>query len=183
VTGKVARVHEGASSDSAIVASAPRGSVFRVTGSVGDWLRIELERGRPGFVRAKEVSRTDKAARGAALVKNWQVTPPALSIEVPSYEVRGSTFKLKGKATDDTHVEDVYVFVSNRDAKVENRKVFYRSNRGSQNAAQMTFAPDIPLWPGSNLVTVVVRENDDVKSAYNMFLYRPAAGQPTASTR
>ena len=183
VTGKVARVHEGASSDSAIVASAPRGSVFRVTGSVGDWVRIELERGRPGFVRSKEVSRTDKAARGAALVKNWQVTPPALSIEVPSYEVRGSTFKLKGKATDDTHVEDVYVFVSNRDAKVENRKVFYRSNRGSQSAAQMTFAPDIPLWPGSNLVTVVVRENDDVKSAYNMFLYRPAAGQPTASTR
>ncbi len=183
VTGKTARVHEGASADSAIVASAARGSVFKVTGGLGDWLRVEVERGRPGFVRAKEVTRTDKSPRGAALVKNWQVTPPALSIEVPTYEVRNSTFKLKGKATDDTHVEDVYVFVSNRDAKVENRKVFYRSNRGASNASQMTFAPDIPLWPGSNLVTVVVRENDDVKSAYNMFLYRPAAGQPTASTR
>jgi carboxyl-terminal processing protease len=183
VSGKTARVHEGASGDSAVIASAPRGAVFRVSGKQGDWVRVQLDSGRSGFMQSKQVSATDKAPRSAGLVQNWQVTPPTLSIEVPTYEVSAPAFKLKGKAVDDTHVEDVYVFVSNREAKVENRKVFYRSNRGGRKTSQMSFAPDIPLWPGSNLVTVVVRENDDVKSAYNMFLYRPAAGQPTASTR
>ena len=183
VTGKSTRVSEGASSDSVVIASAPRGAVFRVTGRIGDWLRVDLDGKRSGFVRSSQVEKTDRVPRLAGLSQTWQVTPPTLSIDVPSYEVSGSTFKLKGKAVDDTHIEDVYVFVSNRDAKVDNRKVFYRSNRGGQKTSQMTFAPDIPLWPGSNLVTVVVRENDDVKSAYNMFLYRPAASQPTASTR
>ncbi|HKE20317.1 MAG TPA: MXAN_5808 family serine peptidase, partial [Kofleriaceae bacterium] len=183
VSDRTARVYEGASADSVVIASAPRNAVFRVTGKVSDWLRVELEGGRAGFVQASEVSRSERQPRTAGLVPRWQVTPPALAIEVPSYEVSGSTFKLKGRATDDTHVEDVYVFVSNRDAKVDNRKVFYRSNRGAARQAEMSFAPEIPLWPGSNLVTVVVRENDDVKSAYNMFLYRPAAGQPTASAR
>jgi len=183
VSAKGARVFEGASAESAVIANAPRGAVFRVTGKLGDWLRVEQEGGRPGFVQAGDVERSERAPRLAGLTQAWQVTPPTLSIDVPSYEVAHPTFKLKGKAVDDTHVEDVYVFVSNRDAKVDNRKVFYRSNRGGSKGSQMSFAPDIPLWPGSNLVTVIARENDDVKSAYNMFLYRPTESQPTTATR
>jgi hypothetical protein len=47
----------------------------------------------------------------------------------------------------------------------------------------VAFAPTIPLWPGSNLVTVVARENDDVKSSYSMFLYRPATKAASAAVR
>jgi hypothetical protein len=111
------------------------------------------------------------------------VTPPALAIEVPTFEVKGASFTLKGKATDDTKVEDIYIFVSNQDAKVENRKVYYKSNRGAAKPGQVAFAPTIPLWPGSNLVTVVARENGDVKSSYSMFLYRPATKAASAAVR
>ena len=109
------------------------------------------------------------------------MTPPTLSIDVPAYEVSSPTFTLRGKAVDETKIEDVYVFVSNQDAKIENRKVFYRSNRGSAKPTQMTFSPDIPLWPGSNLVTVVVRENDEVKSSQMMYLYRPKGETKSAA--
>jgi carboxyl-terminal processing protease len=183
VSSRDVRVFEGASADSAVIASAPRGAVFKVTGRMGDWVRVALDGGRPGFVQSGLVEKSSRSPKLAGLSQTWQVTPPSLTIEVPSYEVSRPTFKLKGKAMDDTHVEDVYIFVSNREAKVDNRKVFYRSNRGGQRSSEMAFAPEIPLWPGSNLVTVVVRENDDVKSAYNMFLYRPTASQPTASSR
>ncbi|HEU5056703.1 MAG TPA: MXAN_5808 family serine peptidase, partial [Kofleriaceae bacterium] len=181
VTGKDARVFEGASADSGQVATAPRGSIFTVTGKLGDWLRLDLGGGRPGFVRASEVSRTAGRARTDKLAPRWQVTPPALAIEVPTFEVKGSSFTLKGKATDDSKVEDIYIFVSNQDAKIENRKVFYKSNRGAAKPGQVAFAPTIPLWPGSNLITVVARENGDVKSSYSMFLYRPATKSASAS--
>jgi hypothetical protein len=39
----------------------------------------------------------------------------------------------------------------------------------------MDFSSDIPLWPGSNQVTVVTRENQDVKSIQTLYLYRDAA--------
>ncbi|HUS65380.1 MAG TPA: MXAN_5808 family serine peptidase [Kofleriaceae bacterium] len=166
-------VFDGASLETARIATAPRGALFRVTGRTGDFLRVDLGEGRPGFVEAREVAKASGTPRPAELAHNWQVTPPTLSIEVPAYEVSSSTFTLRGKAVDETKIEDVYVFVSNQDAKIENRKVFYRSNRGSAKPTQMTFSPDIPLWPGSNLVTVVVRENDEVKSSQMMYLYRP----------
>ncbi len=72
------------------------------------------------------------------------------------------------------HVEDVYVFVSNPTAKIESKKVFYRSNRGGKNDKQLEFAADLPLWPGSNAVTVVARENNDVRSVKTLFVYKDA---------
>ena len=62
-----------------------------------------------------------------------------------------------GTVTDEQHVEDVYIFVSNQSAKIESRKVFYRSNRGGKDGKLLDFATDLPLWPGSNMVTVVAR--------------------------
>jgi carboxyl-terminal processing protease len=181
VSARTDSVFEGASADSARIATAGRSSVFPVTGKLGDWVRVDLGGGRPGFVQSKEVARASGKARLDQLAVRWQVTPPTLSIEVPGYEVKGDTFTLKGKVTDDSKVEDVYIFVSNQDAKIENRKVYYKSNRGSAKPGQVTFAPTIPLWPGSNLVTVVARENDDVKSSYTMYLYRQGSRTKAAS--
>jgi carboxyl-terminal processing protease len=74
--------------------------------------------------------------------------------------------------TDDTHVEDVYIFVANQGAKIDNRKVFYRSNRGGKDAKLLDFATDLPLWPGSNMVTVVARANSEVRSMKTLYIYR-----------
>ena len=60
---------------------------------------------------------------------------------------------------------DAFIFVGAR-------KVFYQSNRGGKKPAELDFSARLPLWPGSNRVTVVVRENDRVQSSHSMYLYR-----------
>jgi hypothetical protein len=61
--------------------------------------------------------------------------------------------------------------------------VFYKSNRGSKQGAQMAFSSTIPLWPGSNHVVVVVRENDQVQSARSLYIYRNGTGSPVAAKK
>jgi carboxyl-terminal processing protease len=95
-----------------------------------------------------------------------------IAVDVPSFEASGSTYTLRGRATDDSHVEDVYVFVSNRGARVDNRKVFYQSNRGGLDGKRLPFSAEIPRWPGPNLVTVFSRENDRVRAVHQLYLYR-----------
>jgi len=166
-----AAIHAGAAATSETVGFADKGSVFQVTGKQADWLRVRLDAERPGFLRASDVRRTDKNAR-PKLHANWQVTPPNLALQIPSLETGMSSYHLRGKATDETRVEDVYIFVSNPDAKVDNKKVFYESNRGGKDPSSLSFDATIPLWPGSNRITVVARENSEVRSAHTMYLYR-----------
>jgi carboxyl-terminal processing protease len=173
---KVARdqapIFEGAATDAGRVAAAPKGATFRVTGKQGNWYRIELEDNRPGFIAASDTRKADGKPRQNELAINWQVTPPTIALEIPSYVTSEPNYRLSGKATDDTHVEDVYVFVSNYDDQVENRKVFYKSNRNGKQSGSLDFQTQIPLWPGTNQVTVVARENDEVKSMHTMYVYR-----------
>lgn len=165
-------VFEGASATSALVAKAPKGTVFGVTGKQGDWLRVGLGNGLQGFINKAHSSKASGPAKLTGLDLRMQVTPPTLTLEVPTYETMQATYALKGLVSDDSKVEDVYIFVSNMDAKIDNRKVFYQSNRGSASAANLAFIANIPLWPGSNAVTVVARENDRVHAVKTLFLTR-----------
>lgn len=167
-----ATVYEGAAASSNPIGSAPRGAVLRATGRLGEWYRVKTSGGRTGFVHTSQARLSRKRPTPRKFSELWQVTPPELTLSVPSYEVTGGSYHLSGKVVDDTHVEDVYIFVSNREAKVENRKVFYRSNRGGAKEASMSFAPTIPLWPGNNQVTVVARENGEVQSSRTLYIYR-----------
>ncbi|ACY15052.1 MXAN_5808 family serine peptidase [Haliangium ochraceum] len=172
VARQEAAVLEGAAEDASRVASAPKGAVFQVTGRLGDWYRVRLDDKRPGFIASEDVRPTKSRAKQSKLTTNWQVTPPAISVEIPAYVTQDATYRLSGSATDDTHVEDVYVFVSNRDSEVENRKVFYKSNRGGGKPNELPFQAEIPLGLGTNQVTVVARENDEVKSTHTVYVYR-----------
>lgn len=173
---KVARdqapIFEGAATDAGRIASAPKGAMFRVTGKQGSWFRIALDDDRPGFIAAEDARKADGKPRKNELAVNWQVTPPTLALEIPSYVTTEPTYRLSGKAIDDTHVEDVYIFVSNYDDQVENRKVFYKSNRNGKQSETLDFQTQIPLWPGTNQVTVIARENDEVRSMHTMYVYR-----------
>jgi carboxyl-terminal processing protease len=172
VASETAAVREGAAQDAGRIASAPRGAIFRVTGKQGDWYRVAVDDQRPGFVAASDVRKTDSRPRQTELAVNWQVTPPAIALEIPTYVTSEPSYRLSGKATDDTHVEDVYIFVSNYDDQVENRKVFYKSNRNGKQSGSLDFQTTVPLWPGTNQVTVVARENDEVRTLHTMYVYR-----------
>jgi len=102
----------------------------------------------------------------------WNSTPPMIALNLKGLETSADTYKLSGNVSGEQHVEDVYIFVSNQTAKIESRKVFYRSNRGGKDGKQLEFATDLPLWPGSNMITVVGRANAEVRSVKTMFVYR-----------
>jgi carboxyl-terminal processing protease len=117
----------------------------------------------------------------SAFAPFWHSTPPLITLQTKAADTGANTYRLQGTVSDETHVEDVYIFVDNKTSKIENRKVFYRSNRGGKDGKTVDFAADLPLWPGSNLVTIVARENADVRSVKYLYLYRDPPR--TASTR
>jgi carboxyl-terminal processing protease len=112
------------------------------------------------------------AMRTAAFQPSWQVSPPRLTLKDGPSLVDVGTYHLSGVAKDDKKLSDVFVFVSNRAAKIDHRKVFYRSNRKGATPLEMGFDADIPLWPGANLVTVVARQNPQVQSQETLVVQR-----------
>jgi carboxyl-terminal processing protease len=163
-------IHTGASDDTDVVGTAPKGASYGVLGVYGPWMKVKLGATKVGFVASTAI--TSGGTGGGAFAPYWESTPPMISLATKSLETAGESYKLAGTAADETHVEDVYVYVSNQSAKVDSKKVFYQSNRGGKNGRQLDFAADVPLWPGSNMITVVARQNSEVRSMKTMFVYR-----------
>ncbi len=174
VLAEQAEVRTSVAGDAQVVGYAPKGSVFRVTGRTADALRVEIEPGRSAFVAAKAASLGKSPAKGAMgkFSPLLQVAPPHLEIVGAPLAVDAPAFHLNAGATDEHQVADGYVFVSNRGAKIDRRKVFYRSNRNGAAPKQMKFDADIPLWPGANTVTVVVRQSNQVLSQQTLIVHR-----------
>jgi len=170
-------VRQGAADDADVIANVSSGAKLKVLGTTGTWTKVEVA-GRPGFVPSSSVSRSSGAPSGS-VSDRWQVTPPNITLGSSQLEVASGTYSLAGTVSDDTHVEDVYVFVSNQGAKIDGRKVFYKSNRGGAKDSKLDFKTDVPLWPGSNQITIVARENSDVRSIHTFFVFRD--GPVTAS--
>jgi carboxyl-terminal processing protease len=171
----------GADKDAPAVGTAQKGAAFKLTGMAGDWWRVELD-GRPGFIAKTQAARSDGAApTKLAYAPAWEVSPPRLSLAPASGLVDTGTIHLSGSASDEHRVADMFVFVSNRTAKIDRRKVFYRSNRNGANKASQAFDAEIPLWPGANIVTVVARESTQVQSQQTLVVERrePRVAQQT----
>jgi carboxyl-terminal processing protease len=165
-------VRSGAAEDAQVVGTAKRGAILPMTGKEGSWARIELEPGRPGFVPATAVAAAGGQVTASAFVPAWQVTPPTIAVNVTTHETPADHFQVQGSATDDNHLEDLYILVSNRDSKIEGKKVYYLSNRGRKSGNKLDFSANVPLWPGNNLITIVARESNEVHSVQNLFVLR-----------
>ncbi len=177
VTVKAATVaiRSGAAIDADAIGTAQKGASYPVIATFGAFTKVKLTAGgtKVGFIPTASLS-PGGSGRGS-YTQTWNSTPPAITLVSKNLETSAETFKLQGTASDEQHVEDVYVFVSNARAKIEGRKVFYRSNRGGANERAIEFATDIPLWPGSNLVTVVARTSAEVKTTSYLYVYREPA--------
>jgi carboxyl-terminal processing protease len=165
-------IRAGAADDAFVVGSASKGTSYGVLGRYNKFIKVKLNQGgsKVGFIPEAAVSAGGSGT--GSFAPYWHSTPPSIALATKAGDTSGNTFKLQGTVTDETHVEDVYIFVDNKNAKIENRKVFYRSNRGGKDGKTVDFTADLPLWPGSNLVTIVARENADVRSVKYLYLYR-----------
>ncbi len=184
VTVDKTEVLAGAIKDAAAVGTATKDAVFKLTGVSGGFYRVELEPGRPGFIADNAAQRTTATTTKTALfTPRWQVSPPILQLAVAPELVESPSMKLSGSAKDERSVADVYVFVSNRTAKIDRRKVFYRSNRKGATPKEMSFDANIPLWPGANVVTIVARENPQVQSDQTLVVERVGVGAMAQATQ
>jgi carboxyl-terminal processing protease len=171
VRTKQAEVRSGASADSTLIGWAPKGAAFAAIGTVGPWTKVDLGGGRPGFVASASLA----AGAGAATYQpQWQSTPPLVSLSLTGLETPSDHYALRGSVSDDNHVEDVFVVVSNQTAKIDSKKVYYRSNRKGGSPRKLDFETNVPLWPGANQVTVVARETSEVRAIKTFYIYRDA---------
>jgi len=162
---------EGASADAAIVARIKKGARFKRLGTIGPFTKIELD-GAPAFVASASLGSSGGKPGNLPAVTYYQVTPPAVALELSTFQTAADKFKLTGTVIDETKVEDVQIFVSNSGAKMETRKVFYKSNRGVSKPGTLPFVVDVPVWPGSNHITIVARENTDVRTIQSVVIFR-----------
>ena len=179
-TGEKVPLRAWAAKDAQIVAEARSGAAFRVLGELGDWYRVAIEDDRPVFVAKSKATAGGRPTR-RNFTSRWQVTPPKLKLTVKSHITEKSFVKLSGEATDETRVSDLFIFVRNPGAKVEGRKVFYRSNRHSGRPNRLGFDTKVPLWPGANYITVFARESEDVQAQEMVVIFRRKKSTATAS--
>lgn len=166
-------IRAGASDNASVVATASRGVSYRAIGAFGAWTKIEIASNVVGFVQTAAVSAGGGGSANFTPV--WNSTPPRIDLATTNLETAADTFALHGSVKDESHVEDMYIVVSNPSAKIDGRKVFYRSNRGAKDGKALDFATGIPLWSGSNMVTIVARESADVRSVKTVYIYRDPA--------
>ncbi len=183
VVSKEVEVRTGASANAPIIARARPGDRFPSTGSFPGFVRVELEAGRPGYISSAAGQIGGPLASGQATALStlvWQVTPPVLEVQTPPLAVKSGKLQISATAHDNERVIDAYVVVSNRVAKIEHRKVFYRSNRKAARQSEMRFDADVPLWPGVNVVTVVARQSGQVMSSQALIVNRLGKEQEAA---
>ena len=169
-------IRSGASEDASVVGYTARGAAFPVIAAYGAWTKVKLNAAgtKVGFVPSSTTSQATSTAGPERLQysQTWNSTQPMIALNLAGLETSAPSYKLSGNVSAEQHVEDVYIFVSNQSSKIESRKVFYRSNRGGKDGKQLDFAADIPLWAGSNMVTVVARASSEVRSVKTMYVYR-----------
>jgi hypothetical protein len=177
ITRSEAALREAPADQALVVGHAPKGTVWKSTGRIAAYQRVEIESGRPAFVASADVA--PGGAVHGSFVPEWQVTPPVLTVSAPPV-VPGNTVRIKATASDDNGVKDVYIRVWNRDSKLPPKKVFYLPNRGDKT--HVAFETDVPLWPGSNLVQVFARETNEIQSVQTVVVLdrgAPAVVQKT----
>jgi carboxyl-terminal processing protease len=154
------RVRDGAPLRAAPASDAPllgavRGGALEIASqaTLGAFTRLDLGTGRPAWVAATDLV---EAGGGGRFVEDYEHTPPILRVDLGSQLVtRAPEISLRGGATHPGRIADMYVFVGSR-------KVFFQSNRGTATPREIAFDTRIPLHGGANVITVVVRHDDDV---------------------
>jgi carboxyl-terminal processing protease len=154
-------LRETPANGSLVVGHAGKGTAFKVTGKLGAFTRVDVDATRSAFVSSADV-KSGGTVHGT-FKPDWEVTPPLLTVTAPTVAA-GDTVHIKGHATDERVVRDVYIRVWNRNAKIPVKKAFYQPNRLTGDRTKMDFDAEVPIGAGSNLVQVFARESNDVQS-------------------
>jgi carboxyl-terminal processing protease len=179
-------LRESAGDSALVIGRVAKGTTFKTSGKLGNFTRVDIDGTRSAFVANADLKSGGVVHGTINLKPEWQVTPPVLTVTAPTVAT-GDTVHIKGSASDERLVRDVYVRVWNRNAKIPVKKAFYQPNRLTGDRTKMDFEADIPLGTGSNLVQVFARESNEVQSLQTVVVLRRGTGanivaQPSDTT-
>jgi carboxyl-terminal processing protease len=164
----------GASPSAAPLATARTGTVLPVDAKVGDFYRVEWQKGRFAFAADADVKVT-RAPRAGAVTELWQREPPRIAlvpdpqrgapvIELDKWHLQGSA-TLPPSSDPTARLRDVFVYVNDQ-------KVFFKVVPETATSNRLDFAADVHLKPGNNVVTVFAREDDELQSRRSVVVFR-----------
>lgn len=154
IAGASAMGYETSGANARPVARLPAGLRLPIAASVGDWLRVDAGQSHPIWVRRQE-SGTGAAPRDARVTWVLHNEPPVIETSLgDALAVRNGTLHVTGNIRDESRVLDFFIFVGPR-------KLVYRSNRNAQDPRSIAIDAEVALRPGSNVVTLVAREDED----------------------
>ncbi len=170
------RVYNGADGSAPVVAELATGAVIEVSGVAGDWFALDGERGEGRRLWVPKDVVEDGGAGSLTRVasEHRMVDPPVVELaEVPRV-VAGETVEIAGIGRHHVRVRDVVVTVRASGPSQPERKVFYLANRAidGDDAQSLEFRAAVPLSPGSNRVTIVVRDQDKVERRRDLWVFR-----------
>ena len=84
-------------------------------------------------------------------------------LDTPCAPIVLFTHDVSGEVVDDTAARDVFIRVWNRTLKMPVRKVFYRN--AASHTTHLSFEADVPIWPGSNIITVHGRDEHGARAS------------------
>lgn len=137
--------------DAPVVARTSAAGTFAAARETSGFVRVDIGGGQPAWVATSQVSSGSgsPAPRVEFLLSE---RPPRIELAAQTQLVtREATVDLAGRGRDDAHVRDIYVFAGTT-------KVFYRASAG-ETVRELPFDASVPLHPGMNYLTVVVRES------------------------
>lgn len=156
-------IYNGKSTSTPVISYASNGAILMADRETQSWYRVLMPEGRFGWIPSDKVelsgrsySREQKAPD--LLLQN---VPPLIELDTqrPHNTFRQEHIYISGTVSDDSAIKYVYILV-NED------KVFYKSNKGAseEDKSRVSFASDIPLEDGPNVISIVVRDDQNLLS-------------------
>jgi carboxyl-terminal processing protease len=149
-----APVRETPVAEARVVARLVPGAATEAVAESGQFYRVHIGDDRFGWVAKKDLASTGDppADDPAELAIN---SPHELTVEQVSLVVREPMLTVRGSASDETRVRDIYIFVGDQ-------KVFFKPNTDPQRPGVLGFQAELPLEMGLNYITVVAEETADL---------------------
>lgn len=83
--------------------------------------------------------------------------PPLIAVDPLEAVTVADTIRIRGKATDESAVRDVYIFVGDD-------KRYFKSTKDSALPNELTFEAEVPLENGINYITIVAEESAELET-------------------
>ena len=172
-----AAVREAPEATARVVGELKLGTVLSREATSGTFTKVTLGKDRFGFVETSALHETQNAVTSKGFDTVASYSPPLVEVKPAALVTRDDTVLIEGKASDGNRLLDVFMFVGAQ-------KVFYKSNRGSSHPKELSFAHQVELSPGVNVITVVARENDDSTTRQTIVVRRDGPdGEPLATPK